>query len=137
MVTKILLSPFGAVLNSPFIRTASSENHLKNSAAYKISPLASLKTFPFSLEIISASRSDSATIISNALRRISPRTRGAVFAQVLNALLAASIAAAHCASLATATFAITDSSLGSVTAIVDWPSIHLPSINSWVFNCIR
>ena len=93
-------------------------------------PLASLNTLPFSLEIISASRSLSATIISNALRKISPRKRGAVFAQDLNALLAASIAARQCASGATATFAIIDSSLGSVTAIVDWPSCHLPSINS-------
>jgi hypothetical protein len=37
-VTIILLSPLGEVLNSPLILTASSENHLKNSAAYKTSP---------------------------------------------------------------------------------------------------
>ena len=95
LVTKILLSPLGELLNSPFILTASSENQRKNSAAYKISPLASVNTLPFSLETISASRSASATIISNALRKTSPRTRGAVFDQLLNARAAASTASAH------------------------------------------
>ena len=32
-VTKILLSPAGAILKSPEMRTVSSANHLKNSAA--------------------------------------------------------------------------------------------------------
>ena len=95
LVTKILLSLLGAILNSPFIRTASSENQRKNSAAYKISPLASLNTLPFSLEMISANRSASATIISNALRNISARRRGAVLDQVLKAREAASTARAH------------------------------------------
>ena len=128
LVTTIFLSPLGEVRYSPLIRTASSENQRKNSAAYKISPLASVNTLPFSLETISANRSASATIISNAFRKISPRMRGAVFAQLLNARSAASTASAHSLSDETCTLAITDSSLGSITAKVDEPLTHLPSI---------
>ena len=47
---------------------------------------------------------------------------------IRQAFAAAATACAHSLSDATCTLAITDSSLGSVTGIVDAPSIHLPSI---------
>ncbi|CAB4761161.1 unannotated protein [freshwater metagenome] len=88
------------------------------------SPLASVSTLPFSLETIVAIESASATMISNALRKISERTRGAVFAQSAAARSAAATAASHCSGPATATSAITEPSLGSVTGIVAMPSTH-------------
>ena len=95
------------------MRTASSANQRKNSAAYVASPRASGSAFPFSREIIVAIASFSAVINSNALRRISDLNLGALFAQSFAAASAASIAASHCLSPAIETSAITDPSLGS------------------------
>ena len=50
-VTRIRLSPLGAARKSPGVRTASSANHRKNSAAYVTSPFASEKVLPFSIEM--------------------------------------------------------------------------------------
>ena len=57
--------------------------------------------------------SASAVIISNALRKISARTRGALLAHEAAALSAAARAASHSLSPARATSAITEPSLGS------------------------
>ncbi|CAB4370688.1 unannotated protein [freshwater metagenome] len=123
-VTRMRLSPLGDLRKSPGTRTASSANQRKNSAAYMTSPFASVSTLPFSLETMVAIASASATMISNALRKISERTRGAVFAQSAAARSAAATAASHCSGPAMATSAITEPSLGSVTAIVAMPSTH-------------
>ena len=107
------LSPDGDLRKSPGVRTVSSANQRKNSAAYAASPRASGIAFPFSREIIVAIASLSAVINSNALRKISERYLGAVFAHAFAAPSAAAIAASHCASPARATSAITEPSLGS------------------------
>jgi hypothetical protein len=65
--------------------------------------------------MISAKVSFSAVRISKALRRISPRTRGAVAAHPGSALSAASTASRQSASLAIANSAIVLPSEGSVT----------------------
>ena len=122
------LSPLGDIRKSPGVRTASSANQRKNSAAYAASPRASGIAFPFSREIKVAISSISAVIISNALRRISERTRGAVAAHSTATASAAAIAASHCASLAIATSAITEPSLGSITGTVLAPGTHCPFI---------
>ncbi len=77
----IRLSPAGESLTSPPIRGASSENHRKNSAAYRTSPRASLNALPFSSTINSARSSSRARIASKVRRRISPRSRGGVAPQ--------------------------------------------------------
>src|SRR3970282_2751872 len=50
-ITKIRLSPAGERYISPRLRTASSENQRKNSAAYRISPIESDSALPFSAVI--------------------------------------------------------------------------------------
>jgi hypothetical protein len=77
---------------------------------------------------IFAKWSASAIINSKAFLRISLRTRGAVFDQVLKALCAAVTAASQWASPAVATSAITFPVLGSVTGMVPSPFTHAPSI---------
>ncbi|CAB5121818.1 unannotated protein [freshwater metagenome] len=72
-VTNIRLSPDGDLRKSPGVRTASSANQRKNSAAYAASPRASGIALPFSREIRVAIASISPLIISNALRSISER----------------------------------------------------------------
>src|SRR4051812_50126508 len=61
------------------MRTASSENQRKNSAAYVISALDSASGLPISSVISSASSSLRLISVSNARRRISPRSRGGCF----------------------------------------------------------
>ncbi len=107
------MSPDGDLRKSPGVRTVSSANQRKNSAAYAASPRASGIAFPFSREINVATCSISLVMISKALRRISDLYRGAVFAQATDAASAAAIAASHCASEANETSAITLLSLGS------------------------
>ncbi|CAB4778279.1 unannotated protein [freshwater metagenome] len=114
------------------MRTVSSANQRKNSAAYAASPRASGIAFPFSREINVAIASNSLVIISKALRKISDLNRGAVFAHAIAAASAAAIAASHCASEASETSAITELSLGSWTATLPAPSTHWPSI----YNCV-
>ena len=91
--TRIRFAPLGAIETEPMLRTASSENQRKNSAAYATSPRASTIGLPFSRTISSASFSWSRIINSNALRRISARCRGAFAAQPRKASDAASTAA--------------------------------------------
>ncbi|CAB4841605.1 unannotated protein [freshwater metagenome] len=107
------LSPDGDLRKSPGVRTASSANQRKNSAAYPASPRASGIAFPFSREINVAIASISLVIISKALRNISDLNRGAVFAHSTAAASAAAMAASHWASDAIETWAITEPSLGS------------------------
>src|SRR4029077_11553651 len=78
-----------------------------------------------------AKRSASRTISSNALRKISARSRGLRAAQPANASCAASIAALASSTLALATEAILFSVAGSITskrapsdALRHWPPIH-------------
>src|SRR5712671_2600819 len=78
-----------------------------------------------------ASRSVSRMINSNALRRISARSRGFFAAQGANASLAASTAALASSTVALATDAILFSVAGSMTskrppsdALRHWPPIH-------------
>ena len=111
--TRIRLSPDGDLRKSPGVRTVSSANQRKNSAAYVASPRASGIALPFSREINVAITSFSAVINSKALRNISERYLGAVFAHAFAAASAAAIAASHCASPARDTSAITEPSLGS------------------------
>ncbi len=72
------VAPSGEVDQRPAIRTASSLNQRKNSAAYVTSPRDSTSGLPISNVINNASSSARAVISSNARRRISPRSRGAV-----------------------------------------------------------
>src|SRR6185295_17521192 len=95
------------------------------------SPFESESALPFSMVISLAKRSASRTINSNALRRISPRSRGFLAAHASNAPLAASIAALASSTLALATEAILFSVAGSITskrapsdALRHWPPIH-------------
>ena len=85
------------------MRTASSENQRKNSEAYAISALVSLIGLPISRVISRASSSARSVMISYAVRRISPRSRGGVAAQSACAATAASSAALPSATLASAT----------------------------------
>ena len=78
--------------------------------------------------MIFAKLSLSAIINSNAFRKISARTLGAVFDQVLKARSAAAIAASHSFSPAVATSAITEPVAGSVTGKVPSPFTQAPSI---------
>src|SRR5579864_4589121 len=78
-----------------------------------------------------ASRSASRMINSNALRKISPRSRGFLAAQPGNAALAASTAALASSTVALATEATLFSVAGSITskrppsdAFFHWPPIH-------------
>src|SRR5277367_3050420 len=78
-----------------------------------------------------ASRSASRMINSNALRRISPRSRGFLAAQAGKAVLAASMAALASSTVALATEATLFSVAGSITskrapsdALRHWPPIH-------------
>jgi hypothetical protein len=71
---------------------------------------------PFSIVISFARRSWSRMISSNALRRISPRSRGFFAAQPSNAPAAASTAAFASSTLALATDATERSVAGAVTS---------------------
>ena len=122
----IRLSPPGAVRTSPPTRAASSENHLKNSAAYRTSARASGKAFPFSSTINSARSSSRARIRSKVRLRISPRSRGAVAAHGWAASWAAATASSPCAASARPTSTSTCSVAGSTTGISPEPSTHLP-----------
>src|SRR5207253_9720166 len=79
--TRIRFAPLGAIETEPMLRTASSENQRKNSAAYATSPRVSASVFPFSRTLRPASLSRSRIINSNVLRRISARSRGGRAAQ--------------------------------------------------------
>jgi len=86
---------------------------------------------PISRVISSANSSARAVTSRNALRRISPRSRGGVAAQTACAATAASSAAAPSATVASATDARVSPVDGSSTATV-LPSLlsrHLPSMN--------
>ncbi len=132
--TRIRLAPLGAVPTMPEPRTASSANQRKNSAAYVTSPLASVSALPFSRLISFARSSARADISSQARRRCSPRTRGAVAAQAGPASAAASTAAIASASPPLATEAITPPVAGSSTSkrSPDEAGTHLPPMNSSV-----
>lgn len=88
-VTMMVLSPDGDARKSPDTRTASSENHRRNSAAYVTSPMASASTLPFSCETMVAIASISLDMISNARRSISARSRAGVAANAGNDVAAA------------------------------------------------
>ncbi len=60
--TRMRFAPLGEIDTEPMLRTASSENQRKNSAAYVTSPRASVSGLPFSLTINSASFSRSRSI---------------------------------------------------------------------------
>src|SRR5271163_3165217 len=106
----------GATEFWPILRTASSAYQRKNSAAYATSPRESDSALPFSMVMSFASRSASRMINSNALRRISPRSRGFLAAQAGNAALAASSAALASSTVALATEATLFSVAGSITS---------------------
>ena len=110
------VAPSGEVDHRPEIRTASSLNQRKNSAAYATSPRDSTSGLPISNVINNASSSARAVISSNARRRISPRSRGAVPAQPSWAATATSSAATPSAGDASATSAKTSPVDGSCTA---------------------
>ena len=110
------------------MRTASSLNQRKNSAAYAASARASLKTLPFSRVINRAKDSCSAIIISKLLRNISARTRGAVAFHELNALCAASTADKQSSGVALETCASVEPSTGFITATFELWATHLPAI---------
>ena len=109
------VAPSGEVDQRPAIRTASSLNQRKNSAAYVTSPRDSTSGLPISNVINNASSSARAVISSNARRRISPRSRGAVPAQLSCAATATSSAATPSAGDASATSANTSPVDGSCT----------------------
>ena len=107
------VAPSGEVDQRPAIRTASSLNQRKNSAAYVTSPRDSTSGLPISNVINNARSSARAVISSNARRRISPRSRGAVPAQLSCAATATSSAATPSAGDASATSANTSPVDGS------------------------
>ena len=110
--------PLGAFEKRPSIRTASSANQRRNSAAYRISDLDSAIGLPISSVIRSDSSSWRSTIVSNARRRISPRSRGGVSAQLGPASTAASSASIASSGEASATSANVSPVAGSSTAKV-------------------
>ena len=114
--TMILLAPEGAVMTEPEPRTASSAYQRKNSAAYAVSPRASGRALPFSSEMRWAISSRRSVISSNALRRISARSRGAVAAQPAAAASAASTAASASSTVPLATEVSTPPVAGSRTS---------------------
>ena len=114
--TTILLAPDGAVMTEPEPRTASSAYQRKNSAAYAVSPRASGRALPFSSEMRWAISSRRSVISSNALRRISARSRGAVAAQPAAAASAASTAASASSTVPLATEVSTSPVAGSSTS---------------------
>ena len=97
--------PFGAVAKRPSIRTASSANQRKNSAAYAISAFDSAIGLPISSVMTSASSSARAPIFSHARRRISPRSRGGWAAHSACTATHASSAAVASSGVASATSA--------------------------------
>ena len=111
------LSPPGAVLMYPMLRTASPENQRKNSAAYVASARASPYALPISATISSASSSARSVMISNARRRISDRSRGDMAAKAGPASAAASTAAIASSAEPLGTWAIGSPVDGSNTSI--------------------
>ena len=126
------LLPSGALMKRPWMRTASSANHRKNSAPYATSPAASASGLPISRLMVRAKSSLRSMISSYAARNSSPRSRGAVGAHPAWAATAASRASAASTSPASATRARTDPSAGSSTANrrPSLASRHSPSMNN-------
>ena len=118
MTSKRVL-PSGAIAKRPLMRAASSENQRRNSAPYATSPLDSARGLPISNVISSAKSSARAVTASNARRRISARSRGAVAAQPGCAATAASSAAIPSAGVALEMRSNTFPVEGSSTASVD------------------
>ena len=110
------LPPAGAFIHRPWIRTASSENQRRNSPPYVTSPRASASVLPISRLISRARSSARAVTRSNARRRISPRSRGAVSAHSGCAATAASSAALASSTVPSATSVRTEPSAGSITS---------------------
>ncbi len=125
------LTPAGSCIQRPWMRTASSAYHRKNSAPYFTSPLASAIVLPISRLISSAISPARSVSISKAVRRISPRSRGAVAAHSAWAPAAASRAATASAVEASATSVRTEPSAGSITSKRLSPSAarHPPPMN--------
>src|SRR6266508_1824280 len=123
--------PLGAVAYPPSMRTASSANQRKNSAAYSTSPFASATGLPISRVISSARSSARSTRIWYARRRISPRSRGAYAAHAGCAETAASSASIPSAGVASATSHSTSPVAGSCTGSVLPPATdrHFPPMN--------
>ncbi len=96
--------PAGASAYRPSIRTASSLNQRRNSAAYVTSVRDSARLLPIS-SVMSMARSSTRSVIScQARRRISPRSRGGVAAHSVCASTAASNADAASSACPSATW---------------------------------
>src|SRR5918993_2711585 len=118
------------------MRTASSENHRKNSAAYAISALDSASALPISSVIRRASSSVRSTIFSKARRRISPRSRGGCFDHSACASSAAPSAAMASSAVPSAISQSGSAVEGSSTMSVPPPEAlrHSPPIKSCLFT---
>src|SRR5918993_1513722 len=118
------------------MRTASSENHRKNSAAYAISAFDSASALPISSVIRRASSSVRSTSFSKARRRISPLSRGGCFDHSACASSAAASAAIASSGVASAISQSGSAVEGSSTASVSPPeaSRHSPPIKSCLFT---
>jgi len=121
-------SPDGLRPNRPSTRTASSANQRKNSDAYATSPRDSDSGLPISRVISSARSSTLACISSNARRRISPRSRGAVRAHACWLSCAMASACRPWSAVASATDAMISPVDGSSTSTVPpfAPGVHCP-----------
>ncbi len=128
--TMIRLAPAGAVVSAPELRTASSANQRKNSAAYLASARESGSALPFSSVISRASGSAWAIIASKPRRRISARSRGGRAAQPGSAWCAAATASRPSSTLAAAISVIGCSVAGSSTGSVPArPEVQSPPIS--------
>ncbi len=108
------------------MRTASSLNHRRNSAAYVTSARLSARGLPISRVISSARSSARSRISSKPRRRISPRSRGGISAKESWCATAASSARTPSAGEASATSASTSPVDGSWTGRVREPSADTP-----------
>jgi len=115
-------SPDGLADQRPAMRTASSANQRKNSAAYVTSAFDSATGLPISSVMSNARSSARSVSNSNARRRISPRSRGGVAAHAGWVSCAASSAAIASAAVASAISHSVSPVAGSSTANVVPPS---------------
>nr|CRL82565.1 hypothetical protein CPGR_05787 [Mycolicibacter nonchromogenicus] len=134
-VTTVRVPPAGLTPYAPSVRTASSENQRKNSAAYPTSARASACDLPFSAQMRAVRRSVSAIMRSKTRRRMSLRCRGLVLAQPGNARWAASTADRASAAVPSATSATVRPVAGSCTSNVlaaprACPSMTMPCLAS-------